>query len=172
LKTCNSSSHILPITDIERCSPQNCANPNSGSIRSVKNSDCLSQREADMRLVRLGQRGNTDSFGELFNTHKVKIQSICRRMTNDITEPEDLTQMASPQAFRKLDTFRGDSALATWLHRVTINTALMHFRKRDADQSTREVSFVSPESDATILELKVSRVPHAVSHKARSCQSV
>jgi len=51
-------------------------------------------------------------------------------MTNNTAEAEDLTQDAFLQVFRKLQTFRGDSALSTWLYRIAVNTVLMHFRKK------------------------------------------
>jgi RNA polymerase sigma-70 factor, ECF subfamily len=46
------------------------------------------------------------------------------------TEAEDLTQEVFVQLFRKVGSFRGDSAFTTWLHRLTVNQVLMHFRKR------------------------------------------
>lgn len=69
------------------------------------------------------------SFEELFKLHNRKVYGICFRMTGNITEAEDLTQEVFVQVFRKLDTFRGESAFTTWLHRLTINHVLMHFRK-------------------------------------------
>ena len=73
---------------------------------------------------------NEDAFASLFNTHKNKIYSLCLRMTSNTAEAEDLTQDAFLQVFRKLSSFRGDSALSTWLYRVAVNTVLMHFRKK------------------------------------------
>ena len=55
---------------------------------------------------------------------------MCLRMTNNTAEAEDLTQDAFLQVFRNLPTFRGESALSTWLYRITVNTVLMHLRKR------------------------------------------
>jgi RNA polymerase sigma-70 factor (ECF subfamily) len=55
-------------------------------------------------------------------------------MTNNTAEAEDLTQDAFMQVFRKLATFRGDSALSTWLYRIAVNTVLMHFRKKALKQ--------------------------------------
>lgn len=88
------------------------------------------QRSADADLVRRAQQGDLDAFATLFNANKTKIYSLCLRMTSNTAEAEDLTQEAFLLAFRKLGTFRGDSALSTWLYRVAVNTVLMHFRKR------------------------------------------
>jgi RNA polymerase sigma-70 factor (ECF subfamily) len=55
-------------------------------------------------------------------------------MTRNVAEAEDLTQEAFLQVFRKLPTFRGDSALSTWMYRVAVNTVLMYFRKRGRPQ--------------------------------------
>jgi len=63
-------------------------------------------------------------------------------MTNNTAEAEDLTQDAFLQVFRKLQTFRGDSALSTWLYRIAVNTVLMHFRKK----ALRQVSLDEPYS--------------------------
>jgi RNA polymerase sigma-70 factor, ECF subfamily len=87
---------------------------------------CLS----DMELVRMAQNGDADAFAALYNAHKVKIYSLCLRMTSNTTEAEDLTQVAFLQVFRKLASFRGDSALSTWLYRIAVNTVLMHFRRK------------------------------------------
>ncbi len=88
------------------------------------------RHKADMELVRRAQEGDPDAFASLFNAHKSKIYSLCLRMTSNTAEAEDLTQDAFLQAFRKLATFRGDSALSTWLYRVAVNTVLMHMRKK------------------------------------------
>lgn len=88
------------------------------------------RHQSDLELVRRAQEGDPDAFASLFNAHKTKIYSLCLRMTSNTAEAEDLTQDAFLQAFRKLATFRGDSALSTWLYRVAVNTVLMHMRKK------------------------------------------
>lgn len=98
------------------------------------------QRMADADLVRRAREGDSDAFETLFNAHKTKIYSLCLRMTSNTAEAEDLTQDAFLQVFRKLGTFRGDSALSTWLYRVAVNTVLMHFRKK----GLRQVSLDEP----------------------------
>ena len=81
-------------------------------------------------LIKRAQDGDSDAFGALFQTHRARIYSVCLRMTSNIAEAEDLTQDAFLQVFRKIRKFRGDSAFSTWLHRIAVNTVLMHFRKK------------------------------------------
>jgi RNA polymerase sigma-70 factor (ECF subfamily) len=88
----------------------------------------------DFDVIRRAQQGDADAFAALFHTHKVRIYSLCLRITNNAAEAEDLTQDAFLQVFRKLPTFRGDSALSTWLYRIAVNTVLMHFRKKTLRQ--------------------------------------
>jgi RNA polymerase sigma-70 factor, ECF subfamily len=81
-------------------------------------------------IIRRAQAGEAEAFAALFHAHKSRVYSLCLRMTNNIAEAEDLAQDAFLQVFRKLGTFRGDSALSTWLHRIAVNTVLMHFRRK------------------------------------------
>lgn len=74
-------------------------------------------------------RGELPPFEELFKLHHKRVYAVCLRMTGNAAEAEDLTQEVFVQVFRKLDTFRGESAFTTWLHRLTVNHVLMHFRK-------------------------------------------
>jgi RNA polymerase sigma-70 factor (ECF subfamily) len=69
-------------------------------------------------------------FEELYRKHYRRVYSICLRMTGNVAEAEDLTQEVFIQLHRKLSSFRGESAFTTWLHRLTVNQVLMHFRKR------------------------------------------
>lgn len=69
-------------------------------------------------------------FEDLYRKHYRRVYSICLRMTGNVAEAEDLTQEVFIQLHRKLGSFRGESAFTTWLHRLTVNQVLMHFRKR------------------------------------------
>ena len=69
-------------------------------------------------------------FDEIYAKHYRRVYSICLRMTGNVAEAEDLTQEVFLQLHRKLKSFRGDAAFTTWLHRLTVNHVLMHFRKR------------------------------------------
>jgi RNA polymerase sigma-70 factor, ECF subfamily len=92
--------------------------------------------ESENVLVKRAIDGDGDAFASLFQLHRGRVYAVCLRMTNNPADADDLTQEAFIQAFRKLSTFRGESALSTWLHRVAVNTALMHFRKKATAQSS------------------------------------
>src|ERR1700732_5496202 len=89
---------------------------------------------SDAELVERAQRGESEAFAGLLHAHKARIYSICLRMTNNTAQAEDLTQDAFLQVFRKLSTFKGNSALSTWLYRIAVNTVLMHYRKKSLCQ--------------------------------------
>jgi RNA polymerase sigma-70 factor (ECF subfamily) len=86
-------------------------------------------RPSEINLVREALDGDADAFASLFHLHKHRVFAVCLRMTNNTAEADDLTQEVFIQAFRKLSTFRGESALSTWLYRLAVNTALMHLRR-------------------------------------------
>jgi RNA polymerase sigma-70 factor (ECF subfamily) len=84
----------------------------------------------DFSLCQLAASGNLAAFEMLYQRYHRRTYSLCLRMTNSQTEAEDLTQEVFIQLFRKIGSFRGDSAFSTWLHRLTVNQVLMHFRRR------------------------------------------
>ena len=79
--------------------------------------------------VRLAAAGDLRAFEDIYRTYQRRVYSRCLRMTRNVSEAEDLTQDVFVQLFRKLKTFRGESSFSTWLHRMTVNAVLMHFRK-------------------------------------------
>ena len=74
--------------------------------------------------------GDRQALHDLYLQHHRLVYSICLRMTQNVQESEDLTQEVFIHLFRTIGTFRGESAFTTWLHRLTTNHVLMHFRKR------------------------------------------
>jgi RNA polymerase sigma-70 factor, ECF subfamily len=95
---------------------------------------------SDHALAIAAGRGDTKAFEQLYERHNRRVYSICLRMTQNVAEAEDLAQEAFIQLFRKIASFRGDSAFTTWLHRLTVNQVLMHFRKRSVkvERTTEE----------------------------------
>ena len=94
----------------------------------------------DFDLTQAAANGNMMAFEEVYNRHHRRVYSICLRMLQNATEAEDLTQDVFIQLHRKIGSFRGDSAFTTWLHRMTVNQVLMHFRKRNVkfEKTTEE----------------------------------
>jgi len=80
------------------------------------------------------QQGDERAFEALFNAYKRRVYSLCLRMTHNPVEAEDLTQEAFLHLFRKISSFRGESAFATWLHRLVMNVVLMRLRKKSLRQ--------------------------------------
>ena len=84
----------------------------------------------DYELSQASSKGDMVAFEEVYNRHHRRVYAICLRMLKNSNEAEDLTQDVFIQLHRKIGSFRGDSAFTTWLHRLTVNQVLMHFRKR------------------------------------------
>src|SRR5215472_16078875 len=89
--------------------------------------DKLTEREA----IELAKQGDGEAFEFLYDLHKRRVYSLCLRMTGNTASAEDLTQEAFLQLFRKIGTFRGESAFSTWLHRMSVNVVLMQLRKKN-----------------------------------------
>jgi RNA polymerase sigma-70 factor (ECF subfamily) len=85
---------------------------------------------SDHALAQRAASGDLAAFEILYERHNRRVYSLCLRMTQNVAEAEDLAQEAFIQLFRKIGSFRGESAFTTWLHRLTVNQVLMHFRKR------------------------------------------
>ena len=107
--------------------------------------DPAAMREQAEILSR-AQAGDHHAFAQLYTLHKRRIYSLCLSMVGSVAEAEDLTQEAFLQFHRKIGTFRGESALSTWLHRLAVNVVLMHLRKKGLQlTSLDEVMEPSPD---------------------------
>lgn len=97
---------------------------------SAKETEIAAKDAPDFELTQMAAGGNISAFELLYERYHRRTYSLCLRMMKNRTEAEDLTQEVFIQLFRKVGSFRGDSAFSTWLHRLTVNQVLMHFRKR------------------------------------------
>jgi len=107
---------------------------------------------SNAELVTRAQRGEETAFEALFNLHKRRVYCLCLRMIGNTAEAEELTQEAFLQVFRKIHTFRGDSAFSTWLHRLSVNTVLMRLRKKTITVTPLEESVKGEEFDEPTKE--------------------
>jgi len=84
--------------------------------------------------VQRAQSGDVDAFESLYRVHAPAVYALCRRMIGDEVRARELMQDVFVRAWERLTTFRGQSSLGTWLHRLAVNVVLAHLRtsKRDA----------------------------------------
>lgn len=94
------------------------------------NVNSTTQPQAETRLIARAKSGDEEAFEALFHAYEGRVYSLCARMTGDLGEAEDLAQETFLQLFRRISTFRNESAFSTWLHRVTVNVVLMHRRRK------------------------------------------
>ena len=100
----------------------------------------------EAEAIRRAQQGDAEAFERLYRLHNRRVYALCLRMVGNTAEAEDLTQEAFLQLFRKIGTFRGESAFSTWLHRLAVNVVLMRLRKKTlAATSLEEVT--EPDED-------------------------
>src|SRR5918996_5775027 len=92
-------------------------------------------RRADLELAKRCRNGDAGAFEELYRQHAGRLFSLTSRMVGSPQEAEDVLQEVFLHAYRKLDSFRGDSSLGTWLYRLGINQCLDHLRGRQARMS-------------------------------------
>lgn len=130
-------------------------------------------QSSEAELIRRSAAGDMDAFGEIYRRYHRIVYSLCLRMTRNQAEAEDLTQEVFLKIFRKLASFRGEAALATWIHRVTVNGVLMHFRRVSArrehvtDDGTLPVerprqglnALTAQPAERVTLELAIARLP-------------
>jgi RNA polymerase sigma-70 factor (ECF subfamily) len=122
--------------------------------------------------IRQAQRSDARAFEALYRLHIDKVYGLCLRMTGNVSEAEDCAQEAFIQAWNKLNKFRGDSAFATWLHRIAVNTVLGRIRKSKREQDRiQTVADTRPEplntgdtGELRDLVAAVDRLPEGARH--------
>jgi RNA polymerase sigma-70 factor, ECF subfamily len=89
-------------------------------------------RTADLALVERCRKGDLGAFEEVYRAHSGRLYSVACRMLGNPADAEDLLQEIFLAAHRKLDSYRGEAALGTWLYRLATNLCLDHLRSRAA----------------------------------------
>lgn len=87
---------------------------------------------SDSELLRRHAHGDHEAFGLLFTRHRNRLWAVALRTLGDREEAADALQEAMISAFRRAGSFRGDSAVTTWLHRIVVNACLDRVRRRAA----------------------------------------
>jgi RNA polymerase sigma-70 factor, ECF subfamily len=132
----------------------------SGLLARPKSTEPIAWTEAE--AIRRSQAGDSAAFDFLYQLHSRRVYALCLRMVNNPADAEDLMQEAFLQLFRKIGTFRGESAFSTWLHRMTVNVVLMRLRKKSLPTDSLEETLdpdqenSSPKRDVGAPDLRLS----------------
>ncbi len=119
----------------------------SPGVREPGNGDIPEQE-----TIRQAQEGDAAAFERIYRRYNRRVYGLCLRMTKNQADAEDLTQEAFLQVFRKIHTFRGESAFFSWFHRLSVNIVLMSLRKR-------KIMEISLENDGDHQEEPGARLP-------------
>jgi RNA polymerase sigma-70 factor (ECF subfamily) len=128
-----TAQSLAPHTMQQRRSFNGGVRSSSGSA-STKSAPPISASDnnnlTEAEIIKRAQDGDDAMFEQLYRLHSRRVYAVCVRMVKDPAEAEDLTQEAFLLLFRKIQTFRGESAFSTWLHRLAVNRVLMCLRRK------------------------------------------
>jgi RNA polymerase sigma-70 factor (ECF subfamily) len=119
-------------------------------------------------LVEACKAGNRTAYNELYNSFSKAMYNICVRMMGDVEEAKDMLQEGFVEAFRRLDSFRGESTFGAWLKRIMVNRCINELEKRrifwvsDELPETLSIPDEKEGPDEDELRLSVERVRKAM----------
>jgi len=96
----------------------------------------MRQQNADSQLIGRMQAGDGTSVADLASTFGPRIHQLALRYVKNWEDAEEVTQDVLMKVFRKIDAFRGDAALSSWIYRITFNTAMSRLRSTRASRMT------------------------------------
>ena len=115
----------------------------------------MRQSNSELDLIGRMQAGDTAAVGELASMYGPRIQQLAFRYVKNWEDAEEVTQDVLMKVYRKIDAFRGDAALSSWIYRITFNTAMSRLRTAKAARAAdRQKGDVNNEGDDT------NRLPH------------
>lgn len=123
----------------------------------VPMSEDQDRRAVELRLVRAAQDGDLVAFERLYRDNERKVFGLCFRLSSDPALAEELTQEVFVRAWRKLKSFRGDSAFSSWLYPLTVNVARSERRSR----LRRDARVVATEDPASLERAAKPPAPEA-----------
>jgi RNA polymerase sigma-70 factor (ECF subfamily) len=110
-------------------------------------------RQGDLALAERCRLGELGAFEELYRAHSGRLYSVALRMVGNPADADDLLQEIFLSAHRKLESFRGESSLGTWLYRLAVNLCLDYLRSRTG----RAIQVTDPLDDEPGLPDRGSR---------------
>lgn len=100
-------------------------------------------------LVARSQAGDATAFRELYRTHRPQVAGLVHRILGPDSETEDVIQETFIQVYRSLPSFQGNSLLSTWIHRIAVNVALQHIRRRRRHRAGQAAMTAEPPAPTT-----------------------
>ena len=98
------------------------------SMTAVPPANGSPEREDDARLIERAKAGDVDAFEHVYRQEVGRVYALCLRMTTDVTRAREITQSVFIRAWDRLESFRGDSRVSSWLHRIAVNEVLVDAR--------------------------------------------
>jgi len=102
----------------------------------------------DAELLDRCRGGDLSAFEDLYRAHAARLYGLACRLIGNRSEAEDLLQEIFLVAYRRLATFRGDSALGTWLYRLAVNRCVDHLRSRASRQTSVTAALLDGRDEA------------------------
>src|SRR5215217_5713597 len=104
----------------------------------------MRQSNSEMDLIGRMQAGDTAAVGELASMYGPRIEQLAFRYLKNREDAEEVAQDVLLKVYRKIEAFRGDAALSSWIYRITFNTAMSRLRSgrlhRNVEVSTPETT--------------------------------
>jgi RNA polymerase sigma-70 factor, ECF subfamily len=96
----------------------------------------MRQPSLERQLIGRMQAGDSSAVAELASTYGPRIQQLAYRYVKNWEDAEEVTQDVLMKVYRKIDAFRGDAALSSWIYRITFNTAMSRLRSSRVSRLT------------------------------------
>lgn len=109
-------------SDILDVRSQRSGNGDETGVLRIDGPEVNASHDAD--LVRRARVGDRAAFEDLYRAHVGRVYALCLRISADEARAEELTQDVFVQTWRRLESFRGESAFSSWLYRVAVNVAM------------------------------------------------
>ena len=106
----------------------------------------------DADVARRIAAGDEAAFDRLYGENVERVYAVCLRMAGDAAQARALTQESFVRAWQRMGSFRGDSRLSSWLHRIAVNVVLMHIRKKNNRITEAPLETESPNDESPVPE--------------------
>ena len=120
----------------------------------------MRQADAERQLIGRMQGGDGSAVTDLASTYGPRIHQLALRYVKNWEDAEEVTQDVLLKVYRKIDAFRGDAALSSWIYRITFNTAMSRLRTH------RALRAAEAERDRTLAQHEEDSIPRSAAQPA------